>query len=61
MTTALGSLFQFMTTLLLKNLFLIRSLNFPCHSLTPFPLVVLLVTKEERSVPTPPLTLVRKL
>ena len=61
MTTSLGSLFQCMTTLSVKNLFLISSLNLPCHSLTPFPQVLSLVTKENRSAPAPPLPLVRKL
>jgi len=37
MTTSLGSLFQCVTTLSVKNLFLMSSLNLPYCSLTPFP------------------------
>uniref|UniRef100_A0A8B9SGK1 G-protein coupled receptors family 1 profile domain-containing protein n=1 Tax=Anas platyrhynchos TaxID=8839 RepID=A0A8B9SGK1_ANAPL len=54
-------LFQCVTPLLVKNLFPISILNLPCRSLTPFPLVLSLVTRENRSVPAPPLPLVRKL
>ncbi|XP_068539660.1 proto-oncogene Mas-like [Anas acuta] len=54
-------LFQCVTSLLVKNLFPISILNLPCRSLTPFPLVLSLVTRENRSVPAPPLPLVRKL
>jgi len=39
-TTALGNLFQYLTTLPEKNFFLISSLNLPSCSLKPFPLVL---------------------
>ena len=37
-TTYLGNLFQCVTTLWVKNFFLISNLNLPCLSLKPFPL-----------------------
>ncbi|KAK4828289.1 hypothetical protein QYF61_024954 [Mycteria americana] len=45
-TTSLGSLFQCLTTLLVKKFFLISNLNFPWCNLRPFPLVLSLVTWE---------------
>ena len=41
-TTLLGNLFQCLTTLTVKNFFLISSLNLPASSLKPFPLILLL-------------------
>ncbi|KAK4812358.1 LOW QUALITY PROTEIN: hypothetical protein QYF61_018808 [Mycteria americana] len=52
-TTSLGSLFQCLTTLLMKKFFLTSNLNLPWCNLRPFPLVLWLVTWEKR--PTPPL------
>jgi len=46
-TTPLGSLFQCLTTLSEKNLFLITDLNLPWHNLRPFPLALLLITCEK--------------
>ena len=40
--TSLGNLFQCVTTLCVKDFFLISNLNLPCPSLKPFPLVLLL-------------------
>ena len=37
-TTSLGNLFYCFTTLMVKNFFLISSLNLPSFSLKPFPL-----------------------
>jgi len=37
-TTSLGNPFQCFTTLIVKNFFLISSLNLPCFSLKPLPL-----------------------
>jgi len=51
-TTSLGSLFQCLTTLWTKILFLISSLNLPWHNLRPFPLVLSLVTWEKTQTPT---------
>ncbi|KAK4822238.1 hypothetical protein QYF61_011879 [Mycteria americana] len=39
-TTSLGNLFQCLTTLIVKNFFLISSLNLPSFSLKPLPLVL---------------------
>jgi len=39
-TASLGSLGQGLTTLTVKNLFLISNLNLPSFSLEPFPLVL---------------------
>ena len=50
--TALGSLFQCSITLLVKKFFLISNVNFPWRSLRPFPLVLLLVTREKGPTPT---------
>ena len=41
-TALLGSLFQCLTTLTVKNFFLISSLNLPSSGLKPFPLILLL-------------------
>ncbi|NXD71520.1 TRPC1 protein, partial [Eolophus roseicapillus] len=38
-TISLGSLFQWLTTLTVKNFLLISNLNFPCFSLNPLPLI----------------------
>jgi len=43
-TTSLGYLFQCVTTLWVKNFFLISNLNLACLSLKPFPLVLSLST-----------------
>jgi len=45
-TTSLGNLFQCSTTLKVKKLFLMFIWNFPCSSLCPLPLVLLLGTTE---------------
>ena len=42
-TTSLGNLFQRVTTLWVKNFFLISNLNLPCLSLKPFPLVLITI------------------
>jgi len=39
-TASLGNLCQCLTTLMVKNFFLISSLNLPSFSLEPFPLVL---------------------
>ena len=41
---SLGNLFQCVTTLCMKNFFLISNLNLPCSSLNPFPLILSLST-----------------
>ena len=41
---ALGSLFQHLTTLIVKNFSLISNLNLPSLNLKPFPLALLLPT-----------------
>ena len=46
-TTALGSLFQCLTTLSVKKFFLISNLNLPWCNLKPFPLVLSLATSIE--------------
>ncbi|KAK4821803.1 hypothetical protein QYF61_003832 [Mycteria americana] len=51
-TTSLGSLFQCLTTLLVKKFFLISNLNLPWRNLRPFSLVLSLVTWEKRPTPT---------
>ncbi|KAK4822662.1 hypothetical protein QYF61_019029 [Mycteria americana] len=51
-TTSLGSLFQCLTTLLVKPFFLISSLNFPWRNLRLFSLILPLVTWEKRLTPT---------
>jgi len=43
-TASLGSLGQCLTTLMVKNFFLISNLNLPSFSLEPFPLVLSLHT-----------------
>ncbi|KAK4822133.1 LOW QUALITY PROTEIN: hypothetical protein QYF61_010256 [Mycteria americana] len=43
--TSLGNLFQCFTILIVKNFFLISSLNLPLFSLKPFPLVLLLFNR----------------
>lgn len=48
-TTSLGCLLQCPTTLPVKNLFLISSVDLSCRSLKPFPQVLLLITREKRS------------
>ena len=47
-TTSLGSLSNDLTTLSVKKFFLISNLNLPWCNLRPFPLVLLLVTWENR-------------
>ena len=47
-TTFLGSLFQCLTTLSVKQIFLIANLNFPWYNLRPFLLVLTPVTSEKR-------------
>jgi len=59
--TSLGSLFQCPTTVLVKNLFLMSSLNLPCPSYKPILWILLLATREKRSAPASLLSLVRKL
>lgn len=61
MTASLGSLFHYQTNFLVKNFFLISSLNFPCHNFKLFPCALLLVTRKKRSVPASPLRLMMKL
>ncbi|KAK4823315.1 hypothetical protein QYF61_000917 [Mycteria americana] len=51
-TTSLGSLFQCLTTVSVKEFFLISNLNLPWRNLRPFPLVLSLVTWEKRPTPT---------
>jgi len=43
-TAYLGNLCQYLTTLMVKNCFLISNLNLPSFSLQPFPLVLSLHT-----------------
>jgi len=59
MTTSLGSLFQWLTTLSVKNLFQMSNLIFPWCSFTPFSHVLLLVTRERISAPPSPLLSLR--
>lgn len=47
--TSLGSLFQCLTILSMKNFFLISHLDLPWHNTRQYPLVLLLVTWEKRS------------
>lgn len=49
---SLGSWFQCFTTLLVKSFFLICYLNLAWHNLGPSPLLLLLITWEERLIPT---------
>ena len=51
-TTSLGSLFQGLITLSVKNFFLISNLNLLWCNFRPFPLVLSLVTWEKRLIPT---------
>lgn len=57
MSIAMGSLFQCPNHPLMKNLYLISSLNLLFHSFIPFPPVLSLITREKRSVLVPPLSL----
>jgi len=50
-TASLGNLFQCITTLCVKNFFLISNLNLPCLSLRPFPLVLSLSTPVNSCTP----------
>ncbi|KAK4824615.1 LOW QUALITY PROTEIN: hypothetical protein QYF61_016921 [Mycteria americana] len=52
LTTSLGSLFQCLTTLSVKKLFLISNLSLPWHNLRTFPLVLWLDIWEKRPTPT---------
>lgn len=61
MITYLGSLFQCLTNLGVKNLILISSLNLPWDNFILFPWVPSLITRAKRPVPAPPLPLRRKL
>jgi len=57
-TIALGSLFQYLTTLPVNNFFLLSNLNLPWHNFRPLPLALSLVTWEKRPTPAslkPPL------
>ena len=49
-TTPLGSLFQSLTTVS-EKFFLLSLLNLPWHSLSPFPLVLSLLSWEKRLTP----------
>lgn len=49
LTASLESLFQWPTTLSVKNIFLMSSLNFPWHGFIPFPHILLLLTRREIS------------
>jgi len=60
MTTSLVSLFQCLTTLLVKNFFLISYLNFPWNIFTLFPCILSLDTREKRSAPPSLLPLMKK-
>lgn len=51
-TTSLGSLLQFLTTLWVKNFFLISNLNLPWHYLKPFPLILSFGMWQKRLIPT---------
>jgi len=61
LTISLGSLFQCLTTLLVKKCFLMSSLNIPWHSFEQFPCVLPLDIREKRSVPPSPLHLLKDL
>ena len=50
-TTSLGNPFQCFTTLIVKNFFLLSSLNLPCFSLKPLPLVLSLLSLLKRLSP----------
>ena len=50
-TTPLGYLLQYLTTLMMKNVFLISKKNFPCCSLWPLLLALLLCSLEKHLVP----------
>lgn len=50
--TTLGSLLQFLTTLWVKNFFLISNLNLPWHYLKPFPLILSFGMWQKRPIPT---------
>lgn len=49
--TSLGSLFQWPTTLSVKNIFLMSSLKFPWHGFIPFPYILLLLTRADEHLP----------
>ncbi|XP_064911793.1 ankyrin repeat domain-containing protein 66 isoform X1 [Columba livia] len=51
-TTALGSLFQCLTTFSMKKYFLISNVNLPWCNLRPFPLILSLATWEKRPTPS---------
>jgi len=50
-TTSVGSLFQCLTTLRVRNVFLIANLNLPSFNLKPLPLVLSLHALVKRSSP----------
>jgi len=60
-TASLGSLFQCLTTLLVKKCFLMSSLNLSWCSFEPFPCVLSLDPRGKSSAPRSPLPLLRKL
>lgn len=49
MSTSSGRLFPCLTTLSVKNIYLVTNLIFPCHSSMPFPWILPLVTREKRA------------
>lgn len=51
-TTSLNSLFQSLTTLLVKFFFVISSLNLTWHNLRSFPFAILLASWDKRLTPT---------
>jgi len=51
-TASLGNPFQCFTTLIVKNFFLISSLNLPCFSLKPLPLILSLLSLLKRLSPS---------
>jgi len=60
-TASLGSLFQCLSTLLVRKCFLRPSLNLPWRSFEPFPCVLSLDTREKTSAHPSPLPLLRQL
>ena len=51
-TTSLGSLFQYLTSLSVKNFLLIPKLNLPCHNLRTFSLVLSIGAWEKKLIPS---------
>jgi len=58
-TTSLGSLFQYLITLSEKKFFLISNLNLSWHNLSPFPLVLLLLSGKKKANTHPTTALIK--